>query len=118
MRSDRPLKHAVSVEQDDFAVHLRSVPLSTLLADAADFAKTLPGQHTLTTMIAAEMESGKSWVCVERVVAELGAGRRCVYVHFEECDPTDTVERLAGHPPTTLADYVRTHPDCLDHVRP
>ena len=29
---------------------------------------------------------------------------------------TDTVERLAGRPPTTLAEYVRTHPDCLDHV--
>ena len=30
---------------------------------------------------------------------------------------TDTVERLAGHPPTTLADYVRGHPESLDHVR-
>jgi NAD(P)H dehydrogenase (quinone) len=30
---------------------------------------------------------------------------------------TDAVERLAGHPPTTLADFVRGHPDSLDHVR-
>jgi len=30
---------------------------------------------------------------------------------------TDTVARLAGHEPTTLADYVRAHPGCLDHVR-
>lgn len=29
---------------------------------------------------------------------------------------TDTVERLAGHAPTTLAEYVRANPDCLDHV--
>jgi NAD(P)H dehydrogenase (quinone) len=29
---------------------------------------------------------------------------------------TDTVARLAGHEPQSLADYVRAHPDCLDHV--
>jgi len=29
---------------------------------------------------------------------------------------SDTVARLAGHEPTTLAEYVRAHPDCLDHV--
>lgn len=29
---------------------------------------------------------------------------------------SDAVERLAGHAPITLADYVRGHPDCLDHV--
>jgi NAD(P)H dehydrogenase (quinone) len=29
---------------------------------------------------------------------------------------TDTVARLAGHAPQSLADFVRTHPDCLDHV--
>jgi NAD(P)H dehydrogenase (quinone) len=28
----------------------------------------------------------------------------------------DTVARLAGHEPQSLADYVRAHPDCLDHV--
>ena len=27
---------------------------------------------------------------------------------------TDTVERLTGHPPVTLADFVRAHPECLD----
>ena len=30
---------------------------------------------------------------------------------------TDTVARLAGHEPQTLAEYVRAHPDCLDHVQ-
>ncbi len=29
---------------------------------------------------------------------------------------SDTVARLAGHAPQTLAEYVRAHPDCLDHV--
>ena len=29
---------------------------------------------------------------------------------------SDTVERLAGHAPRTLADHYREHPDCLDHV--
>ena len=29
---------------------------------------------------------------------------------------SDTVERLAGHPPQTLAEYLRAHPDALDHV--
>jgi NAD(P)H dehydrogenase (quinone) len=29
---------------------------------------------------------------------------------------SDAVERLAGHPATSLAEYVRAHPDCLDHV--
>jgi uncharacterized protein YbjT (DUF2867 family) len=31
---------------------------------------------------------------------------------------TDTVARLTGHEPMSLAEYVRAHPDCLDHVRP
>lgn len=31
---------------------------------------------------------------------------------------TDTVERIAGHPPATLAEYLRAHPDSLDHVEP
>ena len=30
---------------------------------------------------------------------------------------TDAVERLAGHPPVALADYLGTHPESLDHVR-
>jgi NAD(P)H dehydrogenase (quinone) len=30
---------------------------------------------------------------------------------------TDTVARLTGREPQTLAEFVRAHPDCLDHVR-
>jgi uncharacterized protein YbjT (DUF2867 family) len=29
---------------------------------------------------------------------------------------TGAVEALTGHPPTSLADFVRAHPGCLDHV--
>ena len=29
---------------------------------------------------------------------------------------SDVVERLAGHPPQTLSEYLRAHPDALDHV--
>ena len=29
---------------------------------------------------------------------------------------SDVVERLAGHPPQTLAEYLRAHPDALDNV--
>lgn len=41
-----------------------------------------------------EMESGKSWLIVACVVAELHAGQSVVYIHYEEADPTDTVDRV------------------------
>lgn len=41
-----------------------------------------------------EMESGKSWFCLACCAAELVEGNHVVYIHFEEADPTDTVERL------------------------
>lgn len=41
-----------------------------------------------------EMESGKSWYALACAAAELKAGHVVVYVHFEESDPSDTVERL------------------------
>lgn len=42
-----------------------------------------------------EMEAGKSWWALACVAAELNAGQRVVYIHFEESDETDTVMRLA-----------------------
>lgn len=41
-----------------------------------------------------EMESGKSWFSLASVAAELMAGNTVVYIHFEESDPADSVERL------------------------
>jgi hypothetical protein len=40
------------------------------------------------------MESGKSWFALACVAAELIAGHRCIYVHFEEASPRTSVERL------------------------
>lgn len=41
-----------------------------------------------------EMEAGKSWFALACVAAELEAEHRVVYVHFEEADPSDSIERL------------------------
>jgi signal transduction histidine kinase len=49
------VQNAVNVERIDFTVHPRPVPLSALLADAAAYAKTLPGRHPLTTTLATDM---------------------------------------------------------------
>jgi hypothetical protein len=50
-----------------------------------------PGkEHT----VIGEMESGKSWFCMACAAAELEAGQHVVYIHFEEADPGDTVERV------------------------
>jgi hypothetical protein len=43
-----------------------------------------------------EMESGKSWLALASVTAELNAEHHVVYVHFEECDPSDSVDRLVA----------------------
>jgi RecA-family ATPase len=53
-----------------------------------------------------EMESGKSWLALACVAAEITKGNRVVYVHFEEADPTDTVERLQalGVPDVVILD--------------
>lgn len=44
--------------------------------------------------VVAEMESGKSWFAVASALHEMNAGQPVVYIHFEECDPSDTVDRL------------------------
>ena len=41
-----------------------------------------------------EMESGKTWFAAACVSAEVVLGNHVVYIHFEETDPTDLVERL------------------------
>ncbi|WP_219413929.1 AAA family ATPase [Pseudonocardia nigra] len=44
--------------------------------------------------IIGEMEAGKSWLALMCVAEVLNAGNPVLYVHFEESDPADTVERL------------------------
>jgi hypothetical protein len=41
-----------------------------------------------------EMEGGKSWFALACCKEEIENGRRVVYIHFEEADPSDTYERL------------------------
>jgi signal transduction histidine kinase len=55
---------AATVERDDFAVHPRPVPVSMLLADAAAFARALPGGHPLTTTLATDEWA---WADPERI---------------------------------------------------
>ncbi|MFG3709491.1 DnaB-like helicase N-terminal domain-containing protein [Micromonospora sp. NPDC047730] len=56
-----------------------------------------------------EMEAGKSWFALACVAAELDQGHHVVYVHFEEADPSDTVERLQalGVPDPAIAERFR-----------
>lgn len=44
--------------------------------------------------VVGEMETGKSWFALACAAVELKAGHHVVYVHFEEADAVDTVERL------------------------
>ena len=70
--------------------HVR--PQATIgIARTDDVRLLYPGKEHA---VIGEMESGKSWLALGCVVPELLAGRRVVYVHFEEADPSDTVERL------------------------
>jgi hypothetical protein len=41
-----------------------------------------------------ETESGKTWLALGCVGAELVEGHRVVYIHYEEADPGSTIERL------------------------
>ena len=41
-----------------------------------------------------ETESGKTWLALACVAAELAAGNHVLYVHYEEGDPGSTIERL------------------------
>ena len=44
--------------------------------------------------ILGETESGKTWLALGCVAAELCAGGYVVYIHYEEGDPGSTIERL------------------------
>ncbi len=68
-------------------------PSPSVGASRSDGARFLyPGlEHALI----GEMEAGKSWWALAACAAELEAGNRVAYVHFEESDETGTVLRLA-----------------------
>jgi hypothetical protein len=74
------------------------------LARADGLRLLYPGkEHT----VVGEMESGKSWFAAACCAAELAKGNRVVYVHFEEADPADTIERLQalGVPNDAIAEH-------------
>ena len=48
-----------------------------------------------------ETESGKTWFASGCVAAELIAGNRVLYVHYEESDPASTLEKLRSSASTT-----------------
>ena len=51
------VRSAAAIERKDFALVPRRMPISDLLKDAAQFVKTLPGDHPLTVEV-----SAKEWV--------------------------------------------------------
>ncbi len=56
-----------------------------------------------------ETESGKTWLAVGCVAAELTKGNHVVYIHYEEGDPASTIERLRllGVDPALIASRLR-----------
>lgn len=56
-----------------------------------------------------ETESGKTWFALQCVATELLAGNVVVYFHYEEGDPSSTVERLQllGVPADVMAELLR-----------
>ncbi|MEN3223392.1 hypothetical protein PUR22_21345 [Mycolicibacterium porcinum] len=60
-------------------------------------------------VVLGETESGKTWFALGCVSAELGKGHGVLYIHYEEPDPTSTVERLRllGVPDTAIATQFR-----------
>jgi hypothetical protein len=84
-----------SWEPVDLGPYLRGeieTPEPTLGVARTDGLQFLyPGlEHALI----AETEAGKTWVADACVAAEIANGNRVVYVHYEEADPTSTIERL------------------------
>ena len=59
--------------------------------------------------ILGETESGKTWLALGCVAAELIAGNTVVYIHYEEGDPGSTLERLQllGLPPEMISGRLR-----------
>lgn len=59
--------------------------------------------------IVGELEAGKTWLALACVAAELHAGHRVLYLHYEEADATSTVERLRllGVAPDLMLDLLR-----------
>ena len=66
-----------------------------------------------------ETEFGKSWFVLACTAPELNAGRRVLYIHYEESDPGSTIERLRvlGVRDETIAELL-TFVGPVEQVRP
>lgn len=73
----------------DGTVRAPEPAVGVVRADGARFL--YPG---LEHAVIGEAEAGKSWFALACVAAELKAGHRVAYLHFEEADATSTVLRL------------------------
>ena len=70
---------------------IERLPPSVGLARSDGLRLLYPGkEHT----VIGEMESAKSWLACGSAAVELTNGNPVLYIHFEEADPGDTIERL------------------------
>ncbi|MGH3554075.1 MAG: hypothetical protein ACRDT5_16115, partial [Mycobacterium sp.] len=79
----------------DIGPYLRgeiTTPTPSIGAVRSDGLRCLyPGrEHTAI----GETESGKSWFALMCAIPEMLANRTVVYIHYEEADPSSTIERL------------------------
>ncbi|GJF09517.1 hypothetical protein NGTWS0302_23990 [Mycolicibacterium cyprinidarum] len=82
-------------------------PTPTLGLTRSDGLRLLyPGREHA---VLGETESGKTWLALGCVAAELDAGHPVLYIHYEEGDPGSTLERLRllGLTDTTITDLFR-----------
>jgi signal transduction histidine kinase len=106
---------AATVERDDFAVHPRPVPVSTLLAEAAAFARALPGAHPLTTTLTTD-----AWVWADP--ERIGQVLRNLLGNAAKFSPAGTPIALRaqlheGRVRIAVADHgVGIHPDDLARI--
>lgn len=82
-------------------------PATTLGICRSDGLRLIyPGREHV---ILGETESGKTWLALGCVAAELTKGNHVVYIHYEEGDPVSTIERLRllGVSPNVLTTRLR-----------
>ncbi len=109
------VQSASSIERDDFSVRCRPVPLDVLLADAAAFANTLPGQHLLTVTNEA---SGMIWADFDRLLQVLRNLLSNAAKYSSEGTPIELRARCsAGRVRIEVADHgYGIHPDDLARI--
>ncbi|WP_245906425.1 P-loop NTPase family protein [Mycolicibacterium palauense] len=102
---DEPIGESSTWEPFDLGPYLRGevTPLTPVVGVRRTDGQQLlyPG---LEHAVIAHTAAGKTWFALASVTAELLAGNRVVYLHFEESTPASTIERLQriGLPAPTI----------------